>query len=85
MWNLVNAKLQQVAISDKEVFGNTIEGVETISHLVSRYAIFEDLYMQRKTAASGELEVLLVGMYAEILIFLAKAKKYFQTSTAGKR
>ena len=73
-----------MAVSDKEVFGNTVEGVETISHLISRYAIFEDLYMQRNTAVSGELEAMLIGMYAEILIFLARAKKYFQTSTASK-
>jgi len=27
---------------------------------------------------------MLIGLYAEVLAFLAKAKKYFQTSTASK-
>ena len=73
-----------MAVSDKQVFGATVECLETISHLVSRYAIFEDLYTQRDTAARGELEAMLTGLYAEILIFLSKAKKYFQASTASK-
>lgn len=74
----------QVAVGDKHVFGATIEGLETISHLITRYAIFEDLYMQRDSAARGELETMLTGLYAEALIFLAKARKYFQTSTASE-
>jgi hypothetical protein len=73
-----------VAVSEKQVFGATVEGLETISHLISRYAIFEDLYMQRDTATRGELEAMLISLYAEVLAFLAKAKKYFQTSTASK-
>ena len=82
--NLTYAESHQVAVSDKQVFGATVEGLETISHLISRYAIFEDLYMQRNTAVSSELEAMLTGLYADVLVFLAKAKKYFQTSTAGK-
>ncbi len=73
-----------MAVSDTQVFGATVEGLETISHLITRYAIFEDLYMRRDTAARGELESTLTGLYAEVLIFLAKAKKYFETSIASK-
>lgn len=82
--NRIDADSHEVAISDKQVFGATVEGLETISHLISRYAIFEDLYMQRETAVRAELEVMLIGLYAEVLKYLAKAKKYFQTSTASK-
>lgn len=73
-----------MAVSDKHVFGATIEGLEVISHLITRYAIFEDLYLQRDIAARGELEVMLTGLYAEALIYLAKARKYFRTSTIGE-
>jgi len=45
---------------------------------------FEHVHMQRNTAASNELERLLTGLYAELLTFLARAKKYFQTPTAGE-
>ena len=55
-----------------------------MSHLITRYAIFEHVHMQRKTAASAHLEPLLTEFYAELLTFLAKAKKYFQTPTAGE-
>lgn len=82
--NLTDSDPQQVAVSDKQVFGATLEGLETISHLITRYAIFEDLYMQRDTAARGGLEAMLTGLYAEVLISLAKTKKYFQTPTASK-
>lgn len=40
--------------------------------------------MQRDIAASVELEHVLTVLYAEILTFLAKAKKFFETPTAGK-
>ncbi|KAL8724372.1 MAG: hypothetical protein Q9166_007983 [cf. Caloplaca sp. 2 TL-2023] len=74
--------LLKVAVSDTHVFGSTISGLETVSHLITRYAIFEHVYTQRKTVASPGLEPLLTGLYAELLTFLAKAKKYFQKPTA---
>ncbi len=74
----------KVAISDTHVFGSTISGLETVSHLIARYAIFEQAHGQRQTAASTELEPFLTELYAQLLTFLAKAKKYFQTPTAGE-
>ncbi|KAL8771405.1 MAG: hypothetical protein Q9209_003073 [Squamulea sp. 1 TL-2023] len=76
--------LLKVVVSDTHVFGSTISGLETVSHLITRYAVFEQVYTQRKTVASPGLEPLLTGLYAEALTFLAKAKKYFQTPTAGE-
>lgn len=72
----------QVAVSDSHAFGSTIAGLETVSQLIARYSIFEDAYSKRNTAATAELESALTGLYAEILTFLAKSKKYFQTPTA---
>ncbi|KAL8787748.1 MAG: hypothetical protein Q9213_002068 [Squamulea squamosa] len=76
--------LLKVAVSDTHVFGTTVSGLENVSHLITRYAMFEQVYTQRKTVASPGLEPLLTGLYAEVLTFLAKAKKYFQTPTAVK-
>lgn len=53
-----------------------------VSHMITRYAIFEETYSKRITAASPELEQALTELYAEILTFIAKSKEYFQTSTA---
>ena len=72
-------------MSDTHLFGFMVEGLETTSHLITRYAIFENVYTQRQTAASAELELALTSLYAEVLIFLARAKKYFQTPMAGRR
>jgi hypothetical protein len=82
--NRVCAHSQQVAISDKHAYGSTVEGLEMVSHMITRYAIFENTYAQRTTGASSELEEALTELYAEILTFIAKSKKYFQTSTARK-
>lgn len=71
-------------ISDTHVFGSAVEGLEKVSYLITRSSIFEDAYLRRKTPNSSALEPALIGVYAEILIYLAKAKKYFQTSTASE-
>ncbi|MCJ1387016.1 hypothetical protein MMC17_010145 [Xylographa soralifera] len=71
-----------VAVSDTQVSSTAVSGLETVAHLITRYAIFEHVHIQRNTAASAELEPLVTGLYAELLTFLARAKKYFQTPTA---
>ena len=76
--------LVQVVVSDKNIFAAMVDGLETISRLITRYAIFEDLYILRDSATRSDLEVALTGLYADMLVFLAKAKRYFQTSAASK-
>ncbi|KAI9655980.1 MAG: hypothetical protein M1821_005041 [Bathelium mastoideum] len=71
----------QVAVNDTDIFGSTLLGVETVSRLITRYAILEELYLQRPYNGRAELESLLVDLYKEVLIFLAKARKYFRTPT----
>jgi len=34
-----------MAVNDRKVLGETIENLETVSHLITRYAILEDLYL----------------------------------------
>ncbi len=69
-----------MALNDRKVLGETIENLETVSHLITRYAILEDLYLQHRSPARDQLEDMIVRLYAEILTFLAKARKYLQSS-----
>lgn len=75
----------QVAVNDKKNFEELIESMEVVSHLITRYAIFEELYLQRESAARHELEDKIVRLYAEVLTFLAKARKYLQSSATSKQ
>ncbi len=74
----------KVAVNDKRAFGETVENLEIVSYLITRYAILEELYLQRKSVARDKLEAMVVRLYAEVLTLLAKAKKYFQSSTTSK-
>ena len=78
------AKCRQVVVNDKKTFGETIENLEAVSHLITRYAILEDLYLQRISRARDKLEEMVVHLYAEILTFLTKVRKYFQSSAKSK-
>ena len=76
---------RQMAVNDKRAFGETIENLEAVSNLITRYAILEALYLQRESEASDKLEDMIIRLYAEILTFLAKARKFFQSSAKSKR
>lgn len=78
------ANSRQVVVNDKKTFGETIENLEAVSHLITRYAILEELYLQRISRARDKLEEMVVRLYAEILTFLAKVRKYFQSSAKSK-
>ncbi len=73
-----------MAVNDKKVLGETVENLETVSRLITRYAILEDLHLQRKSSTRDQLEDMIVCLYAEILTFLAKARKYLQSSAKGQ-
>lgn len=76
---------RQVAVNDKKTFEELIESLEAVSHLITRYAIFEELYLQLESAARHELEDMIVRLYAEVLTFLAKARRYLQSSATSKK
>ena len=73
-----------MAVNDKRALGETVESLEVVSHLITRYAILEELYLQRNSAARDKLEDMVVRLYAEILTFSANARKYFRTSAKSK-
>ena len=75
---------RKAAVNDKKVLGETITNLEAVSNLITRYAILEELYLQRNSAARVKLEDMVIRLYAEVLTYLAKAKDYFQSPTKGK-
>ena len=80
----IMADSRKAAVNDKKVLGETIANLEAVSHLITRYAILEELYLQRKPAARDQFEDMVVRLYAEVLTYLAKAKEYFQSHTKSK-
>lgn len=74
----------QMAVNDKRAFGEMVENLEAVSLFITRYAILEALYLQRKSPARDKFEDMVVNLYAEVLTFLAKARQYFKSSAKGK-
>lgn len=65
------------------------EGMEFISGMITRYAIFEKLYLRTsegsatKSEAEGHLNEALCKLYAAVLQYLSKAKRYYIRTTTG--
>lgn len=59
------------------------DGIEMITNLIGRYAIFEDLYLQGTSKASDLLKQAIVKLYASALTYLAEAMRYFGQNTAS--
>ena len=60
-----------------------VMGLEHISNLITRYAIFENLYLHRVSAARDQLAASIVRLYATVLIYLSKASRYYDRRTYG--
>ncbi|KAI9684613.1 MAG: hypothetical protein M1822_005701 [Bathelium mastoideum] len=55
----------QVAVNYTDIFSSILLGVKKVSRLITRYAILEELYLQRTYNGRVELESLLVDLYQE--------------------
>jgi hypothetical protein len=75
-------KWWELTINESQIFAAMIEGMEVITNLTARYAIFEDLYLRQAVMATTRLKESLVSLYAAILVFLAKRHHYYNQSTA---
>ena len=80
--------LLQITLSDAQIFGAMAEGVETVSRLISRYAMFEAAYQHRSgqtlSLAQQKLSEALIVLYATTLTYLAKAGPYYQQSSTRR-
>ena len=75
----------KAAVSDSQQYGAVLEGLELITHLISRYAIVEQLYLNhQQMLSSGEIQRNLVELYSTVLLYLSKAKRYYEQSTASR-
>lgn len=59
-----------------------VEGASTISQMICRHALFEQLYLQKDTPDSRELKDTLVDLYVDIMVYFSKATAYFESSFA---
>lgn len=76
----------QVAVSDINKFDFVVEAAETIAHSISRFTIFESIYLHRHSVMTKSVQALeeaLVRLYASTLVYLARAKQYFEQNTAS--
>ena len=60
-----------------------VESANSIAEIICRYKIFEKVYLQYPSPAADELQRALIKLYAAILIYLSKAKSYFEQNSAS--
>ncbi|KAI8672022.1 hypothetical protein NCS56_00664500 [Fusarium sp. Ph1] len=82
-WAVIKMLLQ-TGINDTTAFAAMIDGVEEVTSIIARFAIFEAVCMKHTTSATEHLKVSLVSLYAAVLSFLGTCCQYFSTNT-GKR
>lgn len=77
-----------MGIDENKSFGSMLEGIEEVSNLISRYAIFELLYLQQKPAVIAEskdqLTLSLVSLYTAVLQYLCKASQFYMQTTPSE-
>ncbi|KAJ5409244.1 Galactose oxidase/kelch beta-propeller [Penicillium crustosum] len=73
--------LLQIAINDFSKFDFVVQGAERIARMTARYRIIEQIYAQKGSAASEQLEEAILGVYGSILKYLVEAKRYFEHKT----
>ena len=81
---LCRLRALQIAVNDINKFAFVVEGAESISRMISRYAIFEDICLLRKSATVTELEKALTRLYASIILYFLKVKIFFEQNTASE-
>jgi hypothetical protein len=70
-------------VNDVETFGSMAEGLEQVSNLITRYAIFENLYLHVGSAVENQLVDAIVRLYTTILTYLSEAARYYKLNTSG--
>ncbi|CZR67760.1 uncharacterized protein PAC_17659 [Phialocephala subalpina] len=70
-----------VATNDSQIYGAMVDGVEHISNLITRYHVLEAIYLKPieggDLKARDQFEASLVKLYAAIMIYLVKARLFF--------
>ncbi|KAK4042476.1 hypothetical protein C8A01DRAFT_33415 [Parachaetomium inaequale] len=82
-WALVGVLLK-VVVADNEAFAAMVEGLEKATKVISRYSIFEAVYLRNETAGTHQLRTSLVALYASVLTFLGESYRHFAKNTAKR-
>ena len=61
-----------------------VEGAEMIAYNIDRYAIIEEICLRSGSIITAKLQDRLTALYAQILRYLIKAKKYFESKTGSR-
>ncbi|KAI9654256.1 MAG: hypothetical protein M1829_000950 [Trizodia sp. TS-e1964] len=73
----------QATINDSQIFGAMVEGMESVSKVITKYAITEKLYLQqRSNSIETEFKQSLVKLYTSVLVYLSSAKRYYSQNSA---
>ncbi|KAH0551769.1 hypothetical protein GP486_007014, partial [Trichoglossum hirsutum] len=78
----------QITVSDIQIFGAMLEGMELVSNLITRCAILEKLYLYStaviQSLAQDQLVKAILELYAAILKYLSKANRYYDSKTTKR-
>lgn len=73
-----------MAVNNHDKFGEVTEGLAEIAEIICRHAILEDLYCGQTSIAAGELQRVLVVLYATVLEYISKARTYLKQRPIGR-
>lgn len=76
-------QLQQAGTGDFETYAAIVDGLETVTRLIARFRVFEEIYLPRDTAANDQLKASLTRLYSRVLIYLSECARYYERSTGG--
>ena len=79
-----SSNMSQLSLNDADMFDHLIDGLEIVVRVVARYTIFEEIYFSSVSKARKHLEEQLVNLYAAVLRYLCKARRYYSHHTASR-
>ena len=81
-WAAVRFVLQSM-INENKTYDAMASGLEYVSSLIARYSTVEGLYSQ-SSLLKEQLAEALLKLYNAVLVFLAKARRYYTQYRASK-
>lgn len=78
------AEKHQISLNDVKTFEAMIEGLEITARVVAQYSLVEILYLKGHTEAKKQLQGQVTILYAAVLRYLCRARKYYSHNTASK-
>ena len=61
-----------------------LEGLEYVSSLIARFAMVEALYLNQASTARDQLSESIVRLYSAVLLYLAKASKFYSRNISSE-